>query len=194
MISLPLLLLAALPPINSLPEALAQLGSPEKVEALANVDKACKGKLRHELRDNAALKGALEKTFAEGDAAVKNAVLDTGKCFTPAKFVPFVETGLRDADPAVIAHAAEAAARLEDASAAAPLLAALEPRKAACAGEGLEVKQVDVCVWLTYALGPSVRRADAATKARVKELVTPFAKAPYPKLKEVAAETLKQAR
>jgi HEAT repeat protein len=98
---------------------------------------------------------------------------------------------LGDADPAVIAYAAETAGRLNQPDVLPALLGALRNWRKPCAHEGLAPNRVQVCVWLAYAPGavlPNVREAQA--RQEVLELIEPLLGSPYPKVREVSVETL----
>ena len=66
------LLLASQAPIRSVTEALLQLKTGKK-EAIERVTRACRGKLRHTLRDNAAILTQLQRLGEAGDIAVARA-------------------------------------------------------------------------------------------------------------------------
>lgn len=187
-------LASALPPITTTTGALVQLKGANKVEALANVKEACRGKYRRELRDKPELAEQLKTVFQAGDAAVKKAALDTSPCFSGGAFLPLVEAALSDADDAVIAYGAEVSARLEDPKLVAVLHAAMAPRKTACLGSDLSNSAADVCVWLTYAPGALLGAADEATRKVAGEKAAEMLKAEHPKVREVAVETLASTR
>jgi hypothetical protein len=185
-----LLLRAALPPINSANDAVLQLRT-GKPEAIAHVDAACRGKLRHALKDEPRLVQELLRASASAEA--KRAALDAHRCLSPAKFVELLKLRLAEADPTIAAYAAEVSARVADPVVVAPLLDRLEERKTACMGE-LEAAEVERCVWLTYAPGASLSGADRPLRERAARLAAEMLSSPHPKVREVAVETLASAR
>ncbi|MCB9645265.1 MAG: hypothetical protein H6730_01505 [Deltaproteobacteria bacterium] len=200
--ALPLALFASAatagPPVQSNLQAVALLKA-ARTEASAkaavkSVTEACRGKLRHSLRDHPPLLSSAQTMAQAEDAGVRRAALDLDRCFTPAKFVTVVAPRLADPEPQVVAYAAEVAARLADPVVVAPLLEALGKRKAACLAPGLEKPEVEVCVWLTYAPGAALETADAATRAAAADAAVAMFAAPYAKVREVAVETVASAR
>ncbi|MCK6549561.1 hypothetical protein L6R52_27240 [Myxococcota bacterium] len=188
---------AALPPITSVPQALAQLGAEAdegKVAALQNVAAACAGKYRRELRDKPELLGRVSKLASMGTAIVKRAALDAARCFSPRSFAGVVEPLLSDPDPSVVAYAAEVSARLEEPALVDPLLAALAPRVDACLRPGLDAAALDACVWLTYAPGALLAGATEDARAKASDAAARMFESPYPKVREVAVETVASAR
>jgi hypothetical protein len=190
-----LLLLAANPEPRSVPEALTRLkaASGEALVAeVAAVETACRGKLRHELRDHAGLVVELDRRLAGNELADQKAILDLERCFTIGKMRPSLEKalGLEGLTPL----AAEIIGRFEDPTLTPLLLGALDKRKATCTSLAADSKDADACVWLVYALGPTAKSADAASKAEVKKALEPLAAATHPKLKEVLANTLKSLK
>jgi hypothetical protein len=188
--SLTLLALSAVPPITSLPQAVSALRRPSKLDGLAALKEACRGKYRRELRDRPELKTELENILAAGSLNEKKAALDASPCFSAATFAPVIEVALKDKEDAVIAYAAEVSARLEEPSLVAPLHRILEPRKSACLGPDLSNSAAEVCVWLTYAPGALLTNADEATRKIAGEVAAEMITAEYPKIREVAVETL----
>lgn len=188
---------SALPPIRNANTAVLQLRKakgPQRVKALKNLAKACRGRLRHELKGHPGVAGELKRLGASGSADVKRAVLDAYRCTSPAGFLKLFVPRLSDADPTVIAYAAEVAARTENPQVVEPLLQALEKRKDACMKPGLAKPQIEVCVWLTYAPGAALGSADKATRSKAGAAATQMFESPYPKVREVAVETAASTR
>jgi hypothetical protein len=185
-----ILLLAALPPINSANDAVLQLRT-GKVEAIANVEAACKGKLRHALKDEPRVVAELMRLSA--NAEVKKAVLDAYRCLSPAKFAELMSIRLNDPDPAIVAYAAEVSARVADPIVVPPLLDRAEEKRTACLGE-LPAAEIDRCVWLTYAPGASLAGADRALRERAAKFAAEMLASLHPKVREVAVETLASAK
>lgn len=191
--SAPLPALAELPPITSAAQAVGQLSSAAESDqraALANLQAACRGKYRRELRDHPEVKRRLEALFAAAAPAVKRAVLDASRCYSSAAFLPLVVQALHDPDPGIIAYGAEVGARLEDPAVIAPLLEALSARAGACAQPGLSPAEVEVCVWLTYAPGAPLPAASAELKQQAAKAAVAMTESPYKKVREVAVETI----
>jgi hypothetical protein len=186
------------PPVQSTLQAVALLKGAKTgaaaAEAVKAVSEACRGKLRHALRDHPPLLSAAQGLAASPDAAARRAALELDRCFTAARFVAVVAPRLADPEPSVVAYAAEAAARLADPVVVAPLLEALASRKAACLAPGLPAPEVEVCVWLTYAPGAALESADRSTRSAAAEAAVAMFAAPYPKVREVAVETVASAR
>jgi hypothetical protein len=187
-----LLLFAKLPPINSANDALLQLRS-GRVEAIANVEAACRGRLRHALKDEPRVLAELVRLSSTGSSEVKKAALDAHRCFSAAKWVSIMKPRLEDSDPAIIAHAAEVSARVSDPIVVPPLLDRLEAQRSACLMNDLAATAVDVCVWLTYAPGASLAGAERTLRERAARAAAEMLDSPHPKVREVAVETLASA-
>lgn len=186
-----------LSPPKTVQEALLQLGAatdPGLVSALKNLTTACRGALRLSARDDPALGARLGELAKRGSVEVRKGVMDAGRCVRPAAFVGLLEVELAAPEAAVRAYAAEGAARVDDPAVIPPLLAAFEKCKATCKTDELGAEEVDVCVWLTYAPGAVLGRADRAARERVAAAAAEMLDAPHPKLREVAVETLASAR
>lgn len=189
------LLVAALPEPRNALEAITRLkaaNGAKLTEEVQAVESACRGKLRHELRDHPGLLGEVERRLSAATLEDQQAILELERCFTAPKLRPHLEKAL--GIEGLTALAAEVAGRFEDPVFVAPLLATLMAKKAICAQVNAEDPGSSACVWLIYALGPSLKRAGADTKAEVKKELDAFSAAPHPKVKEVLAETLKAAR
>lgn len=176
-------------------EALARLKPSSGAALVAEVEAteaACRGKLRHELRDHPGLLAEVERRLNAGALEDQKAILELERCFSGPKLRPLLEKalGIEGLTPL----AAEIAGRFEDPVYVAPLLAALIGKKAECLQVAPNDPGAEACVWLVYALGPSVKKAGAGTKAEVKKELDGLSAAAHPKLKEVLAETLKSAR
>ncbi len=194
MIGLVLLTLVAAPAIQSPPQAVARLRAAKGADALnaavKDVTAACRGKLRHSLRDHPALHAEAKRIATTRPTDERKAALDLFRCFTPPKMIALIEPNLSGDDDAMIAYAAEVAARLEAPETVPPLLALLAEKKGACLAGGLSKSKNEVCVWTTYAIGPGLSRADDATKKEAGAAVAPMLDAPQAKVREVAVETL----
>lgn len=176
-------------------EALARLkpsSGPALVAEVEATEAACRGKLRHELRDHPGLLAEVERRLNAGALEDQKAVLELERCFSAPKLRPLLEKalGIEGLTPL----AAEIAGRFEDPVYVAPLLAALIGKKADCLKVAPNDPAAEACVWLVYALGPSVKKAGAGTKAEVKKELDGLNAAAHPKLQEVLAETLRSAR
>jgi hypothetical protein len=185
--------LAGLPPIRTANDAALQLSmkSPDKQKAaLSNLQSACRGRLRLALRDNARVLGRLKALSKSGSDAVKKAVMDSARCATPARFAPIIEIQLEGSSAAVVAYAAEAAARLEDPVVVPMLLDAFDRAIKNCMKVGIAASELDVCVWLTYAPGAALAGADEVLRQRAAKAALTAFDAPHPKMREVAVETL----
>jgi len=192
------LVLGGLPQPQSIAQAARQLlvkDGKRQLEALKNLKSVCRGPQRHGFRDAGPIEKALKRLAAKADpkrrAEVLAAVMDTSPCFSAARFAPFVKTQLGDADPAVIAYAAETAGQLNQPEMLPLLLEQLRNWRKPCSVEGLPAARVKVCVWLAYAPGavlPNVK--DSARRAEVLSLVLPLLDSAYPKVREVSVETL----
>jgi hypothetical protein len=189
------LLARTLPPITSANDAIAQLRSKSiaLTDAIKNVREACKGKYRRALRDAPLLKAEVSDQLGQGSAEARRLVLDLHPCFSNESFLPFIERALQ-LDDRTVAFAAEVAARMQEPKTVPLLLDALEKRKDGCLRTGLEASALDCCIWLTYAPSSAVGASAIEVKARARSLAGAMKEAPYPKMKEVAAETMKAAR
>lgn len=188
---------AGLPPIRTANDAALQLSmkAPAKQEAaLSNLQAACRGRLRLALRDNARVLARLKAMSKSGSDAVKKAVMDSARCATPARFAPIIGVQLGDTSPAVVAYAAEAAARLEDPVVVPMLLDTFDGKIERCMKPDLGAADLDVCVWLTYAPGAALAGADEALRRRAAAAALRAFDAPHPKMREVAVETLTATR
>lgn len=154
----------------------------ERVDAIAQ---ACRGKLRFALRDHAGLRAEVQRRVSTGDGARE--VLDLYPCFTAQAFVPILEGAL--ARPEVAAYAAEIAVRLEQPGSLAGLARELKKRNPACLTES-DASRVEVCVWLSYALGPVGAAAGSEAREDVEPIVVALLDAAAPKIREVTVETL----
>ncbi len=187
----------SLPPPKTVQEAILQLGASSDqglVAGLKNLTMACRGSLRLSARDDPALGARLPELAKTGSVEVRKGVMDAGRCVRPAAFVTLLEIELAAPEAAVRAYAAEGAARVDDPSVVPALLSALDKRKAACKTEELAAEEVEVCVWLTYASGAVLSRADRDSRERVAKAAAELLEAPHPKLREVAVETLASAK
>jgi hypothetical protein len=176
-------------------EALARLKPTSGAALVAEVqatEAACRGKLRHELRDHPGLLAEIERRLNAGALEDQKAILELERCFSAPKLRPLLEKalGIEGLTPL----AAEIAGRFEDPVYVAPLLATLIGKKAECLKVTPDDPGAEACVWLVYALGPSVKKAGAGTKAEVKKELDGLDAAAHPKIKEVLAETLRSAR
>ena len=190
-------LLAALPPIKTVQDAQAQLAlkaETQQVEALKNLETACRSSVRLALRDQPPLVARARQLSTEGSPAVKRGVMDAGRCFSPKVFSELLTIQLADEDPAVVSYAAEGAARIADPVLAPPLLDAFDQRKLACKAKGLPQPEIERCTWLTYAPGAVLAGADRALRERAAKAAVQMLDAPYPKVREVAVETLAAAK
>jgi hypothetical protein len=182
-----LLLAAKLPPIHSANDAVLQLKT-GSAAAVANVGAACRGKLRHALKDDPRVTAELSRLAASGSPEVKKAVLDAHRCLSPAKWVAIMTPRLLE--PEVAAYAAEVSARVGDPVVVGPLLDRLDERKAACMTADLAAEEVELCVWLTYAPGASLGGADDVLRARAARAAAAMLDSPHAKVREVAVETI----
>lgn len=187
----------AVPPIRSPLEAVARLRrGPDVGRAVRAVDEACRGRYRRSLQDAPSLVKEAERLLRRKAVEAKKGALDLHRCFSTEVFVrKLLEPALRLAHPSIVAYAAEVAARREDPAVAAPLLDRLQGAHEGCLRKGQSAAEVEVCVWLTYAPGTGLSAADTSVRTRAGELVGKLAlHAPYPKVREVAVETLTQTR
>ncbi|MFO0728371.1 MAG: hypothetical protein U1E65_31640 [Myxococcota bacterium] len=174
--------------------ALAATSEAQQAAALKALTTACRGALRLTARDDPTLVKRLAELAKSGGAQAKKGVMDAGRCVRPADLVPMLEAELSAPDPEVVAYAAEAAARVDDPALVAPLLAAFEKRKTACKADGLEGPEAEVCIWLTYAPGALLGKADEPTRTAVAKAAAEMFEAPHPKIREVAVESVASAR
>lgn len=185
------------PPPKTVQEAILQLGAASDqglVAALKNLTTACRGSLRLSARDDPALGARLLELAKTGSVEVRKGVMDAGRCVRPAAFVALLEIELAAPEAAVRAYAAEGAARVDDPAVVPALLSALDKCKTACKTEELAPEEVEVCVWLTYAPGAVLGRADRDSRERVAKAAAEMLEAPHPKVREVAVETLAAAK
>lgn len=188
---------SAAPAVPNVGIAVARLRArtgPTAKASVKAVTQACRGKLRHALRDHAGLLKATIKMSTAKDPAVRIAALDLDKCFRPKTFVKVLGPRIEDESPAVIIYAAEVAARVADPVVLAPLIAAWDKRKESCLKPGLNKEAVEVCVWLTYAPGAALGGADASQRKAAADRAVAMFQAPYAKVREVAVETVASAR
>ena len=162
--------------------------------AVERLNTACRGRLRRTFRDHPGLLGEVRRKSQSGPIEARKAVLNSYRCFSPARFRPVIVPLLSDPTPAIVAYAAEIAARTEDPELVKPLVAALERRKSACLETGLSSADVDVCVWLTYAPGACLRAAPEPDRMAAAAAAVSMFDSPYPKVREVAVETVAAAR
>lgn len=188
----------AAPPVQSPLQAVARLRGastgPQATTAVKAVNKACRGKLRHALRDHSGLLSAAVKMGQSKDPAVRTAALDLDRCFTPKTFIKVVQPRLSDPEPSVLIYAAEVAARLADPVVLPALHSAFDRTADRCLQDKLSKSQVEVCVWLTYAPGAALESADAAARAQAADRALKMFASPHAKVREVAVETVASAR
>lgn len=188
-------LLAALPPVKSVQDAQSQLALPseaQQVEAWKNLAAACRSTLRLSLRDQPGIVAKARTTATSGSAPLQRAMMDAGRCFSPGVFTELLKAVIARGE--IVAYAAEAATRIADPLVAPPLLDAFDKRKATCKTKDLAATEVEICVWLIYAPGAVLSGADRALKQRAADAASSVIDAPYPKLREVAAETLSASK
>lgn len=182
------------PPLNTPVQAVLRLRAAKSPSAMTaavkEVAAACRGRLRHTLRDDPRLLAEVKRRSNDSDPGMRRAVLDLDRCFTPQRFAKILAPRFSDEAPEVIAYAAEVAARGEDPRLAPPLLAALEARQAECQKPGLAQPWIEGCVWLVYAPGAVIKRADRALKDAAATRAVALFDSPYPKVREVAVETV----
>ncbi len=186
----------AAPAVPSVGVAVARLRvrtGPAAKESVKAVRTACRGKLRRALRDHAGLLNAAIKMSKAKDPAVRLAALDLDRCFSPKAFSKLLSPRIEDESQAVVIYAAEVASRVADPVVLPPLLAAWDKRKEACLRSGLAKPEVEVCVWLTYAPGAVVGGAEPSAKKATAERAVAMFESPYPKVREVAVETVASA-
>lgn len=182
-------------PIRSPIEAVAALRGTDRAAAVKSVDAACRGRTGRQLRDHKSVLAEALRWAKAKDVEKRKASLDLHRCFSETVFVEkLLVPRLDDVSPEVVAYAAEIGGRLESPVVVPLLLDRLDARAEACRTPGLDAAALDVCVWLTYAPGTGLARADAALRARAAAAAAAMAHgAPYPKIREVAVETLAAA-
>jgi len=182
-----------LPPIKSPQDAAIQLrfkGEAKQLKVLANLKKACSGRFRRALKDAPMVLKSLSKISRTGTPAVKKATMDCFRCFSPSAFSKLLAIQIVDSNAKVVSYAAEVSARVTDAAMLSPLIAEWEKRARSCLAKGLKAAEVERCVWLSYAPGASAKNASAEIKEKLSELAVAQFESPYPKVREVAVETL----
>ena len=183
----------SLPEITSVQGAVMQLkikNETTKLLAFKNLQKACTGRYRRALKDSPIILKLLQADSKAKSSAVKKAVIESYRCFSPSKFQRLLEIQLADGDSAVANFAAEISARVSDPAMIEPLLNAWLKLEKSCLQDGLSKAKIDTCVWLTYAPGASVENASPSLKGRIASLAAFHLESPYPKVREVAVETL----
>ena len=186
----------SLPPIKGVQDAVIQLrmkSDTTKLLALKNLQKACTGRYRRALKDSPMILKLLQTAAKAENTKIKKAVIESYRCFSPEKFQTLLMIQRADKDPSVSNFAAEISARVSDPAMVEPLLEAWTKLGNSCLQDGLSKSQIDTCVWLTYAPGASVARASEALKRQTVSLVISHFESPYPKVREVAVETLTAA-
>jgi len=79
---------------------------------------------------------------------------------------------------------------VSDAAMLSVLMEELKKKQSQCLKPGLDEAQTERCVWLTYAPGASAAGASQEAKEALAKLTVAQFEAPYPKVREVAVETL----
>jgi hypothetical protein len=185
------------PPITSLNDALGQLGTQGEenlLPVLKNLESACQGPYRRDVKDKPEIRARLLDLRKLKSTKFKKAVLDTWRCFAADGFLPIVQASITEDDRAVIAYGAEIASHFEDPVFVSPLLAQLERRRAECMTPGLSTEAVDACVWLAYAPSTMLGKAERIVRQIVATQIAMMMQAPYPKVREVAVETMASTR
>lgn len=187
-----------LPPVDS-PEQAAQQLSLERPDAqpsaLANLKAACKGRLRHSLKDHTGVVELVERRIRGGQGEVPRLALDTVRCFSASHAQRLLAAGLESSRLEVATYAAEMAAQVAEPPVTELLLAELERHRPACADAAAAKDVVERCVWLVYSAGASVGAAhDRALRERLGRTVEPELESPHPKVREVAVESLAKTR
>ncbi len=160
-------------------------------EAALEVQKACMGRLRMELRDDARLLREAQKITRKKRADLRKSALELYRCFSADKFVTkIVSPLLSDSDLSVASYAAEIAGRLEHPEGVKRLLAEQNKWKEKCLEEGLSKEQVEFCVWLAYAPGTGLPAAEQALKQKAADAAVALFASPYAKVREVSVETV----
>jgi hypothetical protein len=188
--------LAAPPAVQRAEDAVRLLGAegPALLEGVTAVKEACRGRLRHELRDHPRLFAAVTRVVEGGGVEAKKAVLELVRCFSGPRLEPLFSRALRDEAPAVVAFAAEVAARTGEWRLVPTLLEVAEVRRAGCLAGELAPSEAEVCVWLTYAPGALLEAADRPTREQAAAMAATMLEAATPKVREVAVETLRSSR
>lgn len=188
----------ALPPIDRPEQALQQLAleRPDAQRAaLHNLKAACKGRLRHALKEHAAVAGRLEQLIQAAEGEAPRLALDTARCFAAPHALRLIAAGLGHEGIAVSTYAAEIAAQVTEPPVTELLLTQLEARRPECRAADAPPEAVERCVWLVYSVGASIGPAhDRALRERVGRGVEPELTSPHPKVREVAVESLAQTR
>jgi hypothetical protein len=187
-----------LPPIQTPEQAVQQLSlvrEDTQVSALSNLKTACRGRLRHTLKDNKPVLSAVEKLLEEGSAPVRRGALDVVRCFAAANVPRLLALGLDATDPQVTSYAAEIAAQVPEPPVTELLLARLEEVGADCADPKAKAELAERCVWLVYSSGATVGPGHSrALRERIGEAIEAQLASPHPKVREVAVETLGRTR
>ena len=165
-------------------------GEKNQLAALKNLKDACSGRYRRALKDAPAIIGPLSSFSKAGTFDVKKAAMDAYRCFSPRVFAKFLKIQIVDQNPKVVSYAAEVSARVSDPAMLPALIEELQAKQGDCLKPGLDPAEIERCVWLTYAPGASAADAPKETKASLAKLAVSQFDAPYPKVREVAVETL----
>tara|TARA_Y100001934_G_scaffold229722_1_gene276927 strand:+ start:556 stop:1113 length:558 start_codon:yes stop_codon:yes gene_type:complete len=123
------------------------------------------------------------------------ALLQTQRCFSPAKLVTLLKPLLNDGDLKLRARTIETLATTGDVVVVPTLLARFRALQQLCLAEGIAAPDQEVCVWLAYGLGAALHQAgpEDPRRAEVASTVIPWLRSPYAKVREVAVETLAAA-
>jgi hypothetical protein len=186
-------LAAGLPPIKSPQDAVLQLrlkGEAKQLLALKNLKTACSNRFRRSIKDAPGTVKGLQRLSRNGSLEVKKAVMDCFRCFSPRVFQKILAIQIIDGNAKVVSYAAEVSARVNDPAMLLPLMAEWEKKSSICLSAGLKKVDVERCVWLSYAPGASAAKASAETKEKLAKLAIKQFDSPYPKVREVAVETL----
>lgn len=187
-----------LPPIQSPEQAVQQLSlasDEARLAALQNLKAACRGRLRHTLKDNKPVLAAVAELLRQGTLPVRRAGLDVVRCFSGPNIPPLLGIGLADAEPGVVSYAAEIAAQVSEPAVTELLLERLEASKAACLDPKIEAPLVERCVWLVYSSGATVGPGHSRElRERMGVLVEAQLASPHPKIREVGVESLAKTR
>ena len=188
----------SLPPIQTPEQAVQQLGlsgEEAQLSALSNLKTACRGRLRHTLKDNKPVLSAVEKLLEEGSAPVRRGALDVVRCFAAANIPRMLALGLDATDPQLRSYAAEIAAQVSEPPVTELLLARLEKVRPDCADPKAKAELVESCVWLVYSSGATVGPGHSrALRERIGKAIEAQLASPHPKVREVAVETLGRTR
>ncbi len=182
-----------LPPIQSAQDAMMQLrlkGEQNQLAALKNLKSACSGRYRRAIKDAPSLTRPLASFSKSGTDAVKKATMDAYRCFSPTVFAELIKIQIVDPDPSIVSYAAEVSARVSDPAMLPALIQELEKQQASCMKPGLTKAETNRCVWLTYAPGACAKNAAKEMKTKLAQLAIFHFDSPYPKVREVAVETL----